>query len=270
MKKLRIFLILILFTCISKVKAFDNTVKVYDYAGILTLEEETKLKENINNYITDFNMDMAVVTVNHHEKESTMEYANDFYDYNNFGIGSTKDGLIFVIDFTFGYTDIYISTSGEAIRMYDDLRIDSILDSIAIHKGNYYKMCETFINESYNFAKKGIPNSNEDTEIDENGNIVAVKKFPILQIIIADSLITIIVMLILVNKHKMVRKSVNANYYIDKSSLKITKRSDQFLTTHTSSVRINTDSSGSGYRVGGSSTHISSSGRSHGGGGRRL
>lgn len=264
MKKLRILLILILFIGIRSVKAFDNTLKVYDYASKLTIEEENKLKEQIDEFIKTYNMDMVIVTVNYHEKNSTMKYADDFYDYNDFGIGDTKDGLIFVLDFKL--SEFYISTTGEAIRMYDDYRIEKMLDHIELYKGNYYKMCETFIKSSSEFAKKGIPTSNSGYEINNNGDLVRIRHFPIIQILIIDIIVTSITMLILINKHKMIRKSVNANYYIDDGSLKINKKSDVFLTTHTTSVRINTETSHSG----GSSTHHSSSGRSHGGGGRRM
>lgn len=262
MKKLRILLVLILFLGIKSVKAFDNTIKVYDYASKLTIEEETSLKQYIDEFINNYKMDMAIVTVNYHEKETTMEYADDFYDYNDFGYNDTKDGLIFVIDFKL--REFYISTSGEAIRMYDDFRIEKMLDDIELYKDNYYKMCEAFIKSSSKFAKNGIPESNRDTEINEVGDLVIIKRFPIMQILIIDIVITSITMLILINKNKMIRKNVNANYYIDKGSLKINKKSDVFLTTHTSSVRINTQTSHSG----GTSTHHSSSGRSHGGGGR--
>ena len=63
----------------------------------------------------------------------------------------------------------------------------------------------------------------------------------------------------------MVKKSSTASIYLLKDSVVINKRSDRFITTHTTSVRIN-DSSSSG----GSSTHSGSSGVSHGGGGRSL
>ena len=65
----------------------------------------------------------------------------------------------------------------------------------------------------------------------------------------------------------MVKKATTAANYLNKDSVVINKRSDRFITTHTTSVRINDSSSSSG---GGSSTHTSSSGRSRGGGGRRL
>lgn len=269
MKKFKLILMLFfIFIGVKNVYAFDNTVKVYDYAQVLTSEEEVKLRESVLEYIEEYNMDMALVTVRHHEKQNTESYADDFYDYNDFGIGNTNDGLIFVIDFTFGYTDIHISTSGKAIIMYDDYRINNMLDNIAYRKDDgYYKMFESFVKDSKKYAGMGIPSSNENMTINSKGDYVRKNSiyFPI--IILIDSVVTIIIMIVLINKNKMVRKSVNANYYLDTDSLIINNRSDRFITTHTSSVRLSSSSSSSG---GGSSTHHSSSGVSHGGGGRRL
>ena len=42
-------------------------------------------------------MDMVLVTVKYHTKNNTKEYAQDFYDYNKFGLNATYDGIIFVI-----------------------------------------------------------------------------------------------------------------------------------------------------------------------------
>lgn len=272
MKKFSLFLILLFtFIGIKNVYAFDNSIKVYDYAQELSSSEEDKLKEKTLEYIEKYNMDMVLVTVKHHEKKDTKSYAEDFYDYNNFGLGSTNDGIIFVIDFTFGYTDIYISTTGEAIRMYDDSRINNMLDDIANKKDSgYYKMFEVFIKDSSNYASMGIPSSNKNVVIDSNGNPVYKKSIPWFLIIIIDSIITFIVMLILINKNKMIKKSVNANYYLNDNSLMINQKIDKFITTHTSSVRINSDSSSGSGHVGGSSVSRGSSGISHGGGGRRL
>ena len=105
---------------------------------VIPTNEEEKLKTSVNKYIQEYNMDMVLVTVKYHTKSRTKVYAEDFYDYNGFGIGNTYDGIIFVIDFTFGYTDIYISTTGQAIRMYDDYRINNMLDNIAVKKDSGY------------------------------------------------------------------------------------------------------------------------------------
>lgn len=272
MKKLKIiFIFILIFIGIKNVSAFDNTLKVYDYAQVLTSTEETALKQLVDNYINTYNMDMALVTVKYHQKLDTKTYAEDFYDYNNFGIGNTKDGIIFVIDFTFGYTDIYISTTGEAIRMYDDYRIDSMLDNIAYKKdAGYFEMFKIFVNDATNYASLGVPSSNSETMINNYGDIVYKETIPWHIIVIVSLLVPTIIIVILINKNKMIKKSVNASYYVKEGSVIINTRNDRFITTHTSSVRINDSSSGSGGRVGGSSVSRGSSGRSHGGGGRRL
>ena len=90
-----------------------------------------------------------------------------------------------------------------------------------------------------------------------------------LLIIILSLLVPSIVVGIFIEKNKMVKKALNANYYILKDSININDKSDKFITTHTTSVRINTESS-SGFS-GGSSVSRGSSGTMHGGGGgRRL
>lgn len=274
MKKFKIlFTLLLVFVGIKSVCAFDNTIKVYDYAQVLTSEEEDKLKTKVNEYIEKYNMDMVLVTVRHHEKSNTKEYAQDFYDYNGFGVGDTNDGIIFVIDFTFGgieHPDIYITTTGESILIYDDYRIDTMLDNIVDRKKfGYFTMFESFIRDSSSYASKGIPSSNSKYEINSNGEYVYKESFPWVFIIIVSLLVPTIIIIVLINRNKMVRKSVNANYYLKDGSLVIKSRNDMFVTTHTTSVRIN-DNSSSGGHSGGSSISRGSSGISHGGGGRRL
>ena len=251
-------ILVLLFIGINNIKAFDTSLKVYDYAQELTESEELNLKESIDKYINEHNMDMAVVIVKHHDKPNTMVYADDFYDYNGFGIGANYDGVIFVIDFTFGYTDIWMSTTGKAISIYTDARIDRILDAVAEQKNNgYYEMLEAFIDKTNYYASQGIPTYDEYySESSINWTFV----------IIISLVVPSIIILILVLKNKMVKLATNATQYLVDGSVVISKRSDQFITTHTTSYRINTSSSSSG----GSSIHRSSSGRSHGGGGRRL
>ena len=265
-------LILVLFTLIlnvTRVNAFDTSLKIYDYAQVLSSEEEKNLKESVDNYIENYNMDMVLVTVKHHEKSTTKAYSEDFYDYNGFGLNSTNDGVLFVIDFTFGYRDIYMLTTGEAIRMYDDYRIEKILDSVAnVSKKDYYYWFETFIKSTTYYASLGIPSSNQNTYIDENGDYIVGrthdKSINWLIISIVSLIVPSIIVGILISKHKMIKKAINANYYV--KNVNITTRSDKFLTTHTTSVRIDSDSGSSG----GSRVSRGSSGISHGGGGRRL
>lgn len=268
MKKIIYSLLIVISTIviIPSIKALDTTQKIYDYADILTDEEEALLKVKIDEYIEKYNIDMVLVSVRSHSKSSTEAYADDFYDYNGFGIGSTYDGVIFVLDYNFGNENMWMSTSGEGIKLYDDNRIDNILD-VVYEDYDYYELYSDFIDECSYYASLGVPSSNKDIYINENGDLVYKRSFPWLVSIIMSGIISTIVLLILIHKNKMVKKALDANVYLNNETANITDRNDQFVTTHTTSVRINTSSSGSG-RVGGSSIHRSSSGRSHGGGGR--
>lgn len=261
MRKIKYLLILFfMFVGINNVNAFDTSLKVYDYAQVLTTTEENILKNKIDLYISNYNMDMVLVTVKYHNKRDTMNYADDFYDYNGFGIGSTYDGVIFVIDFTFGYTDIHMSTTGKAINYYTDSRIDSILDAVASKKNKgYYEMFNAFLDKTDYYASQGIPLY--QTTVEEKG-------IDWISIIIISLIVPTIILIILILQNKKIKASTTASEYLKKDSLIINIRNDRFITTHTTSVRIN-DSSSSGTSSR-STTHRSSSGRSHGGGGRRL
>ena len=267
MKKIFLSIIIILnVLLISNVNALDTNLKIYDYRDLLSDNEENLLKEKIDEFIDTYQMDMVLVTVDEHNSDSTEEYADDFYDYNGFGIGKHHDGLILVIDNNFEKENLWISTTGEAIRMFDDYRIDKILDVI-YEEYDYYELFDKFIDECSYYANIGIPSSNKNTYINSHGDLVYQRHFPILISIIISAIISTIVLLVLIHKNKMVKKATEANVYMNKDNININERQDQFITTHTTSVRINTSSGGSG-RIGGSSTHHGSSGISHGGGGR--
>ena len=245
----------------------DESEKVYDFANLLDENEEKLILNSINEFISKYDMDMVIVTIDSNPRYSAQKFSDDFYDYNSFGKNKTRDGLLFIIDLD--TRNFYISTTGEAIRVFSDDRIESILDYSEpyMKDGSYYEAISSFVQWSSSYAKKGVPESNKNSYIDDNGNIVYYTKINYLLSVFISGIITFIVITILVNRNKMIKRASNANLYLDKSSLNITSRNDAFLTTHTTSVSLSSSSGGSGH---GSSTHSSSSGSSHGGGGRSF
>lgn len=244
----------------------DATQKIYDYGDFLTLSEETTLKSMIDDYTNKYDLDMVIVTKEDYPYSSMRSYAQDFYDYNDFGVGDTKDGILLFFNIDSEGPIVEIVTTGEGIRMYDDARIDNLLNSMSSVKydGNY-TIIETFIKRADDYASQGVPSSNKNTYIDEYGDLQYKKSYPVIPILIISGVITLVVMLIMINKNKMVKKATNASQYLDMQSLNISTRTDRFMHTHTNRVRIQSNN-GSG----GSSISRGSSGRSHGGGGGRL
>lgn len=222
--------------------------KIYDFADLFSDLEEEKLYNEVNEFIEKYNMDLAIVTISENNKYSEVEYADDFYDYNDF----KTDGVLFLIDMD--NRQIYMSTTGYAIKMYNDNRIDNTMDKIYRYATNkkYYECSSNFISIISSYAEKGLPGENKVRPMSTS------TKF-LLSLVIS-AVITTIIMLILVSKNKLVRKANEAKAYLVDDSVKIDVVSEILVNTHTTKRKIEHDS-------GGSSTHRGSSGITHGGGG---
>lgn len=231
--------------------AIDEKEKIYDFADLFTEEEEQKLYQEISQYIASYQLDLAIVTISQNNKSSPREYADDFYDYNNFGLNSTKDGLLFLIDMD--NREIYMTTTGAAINMYNDYRINKSLEQVYQYmtNQNYYQGVSQYIQIIGNYAKSGLPNQKEEKNL-----ITTICYSSIISLII-----TTIIMMILINKNKLVKKKTTAREYLNKDSVSMKNIGEILISTNT--VRQAIDHSSSG----GSSTHSGSSGTSHGGGG---
>ena len=247
---------------ILKTPAVNADEKVYDFADLFTDSEESELYKQISEYISISNMDLAVVTINENNKYDVEKYADDFYDYNDFGINSSRDGILFLIDMD--KRQIHMTTTGKAIKMYDDNRIDSALDLVYQHMTDqeYYTGTSKFINRISENFQAGVPASNKNMVIDKDGNVHIIKRVNWFLLVIISLIVSIITIVILVAKNKLVRKATTAEEYLDKDSVKINGQ-DVFLSTHTTKHKIDHSSSGGS---GGSSYHGGSSGMSHGGG----
>lgn len=242
--------------------AVDASEKIYDFADLFTDDEEQKLFQQVSNYIKKYDMDLAIVTIVSNEKSSTHTYAEDFYDYNEFGTNSTQDGSLLLIDMD--NREIYFQTTGGAISMYNSIRVDQILDDITSYMTDqeYYEGTSKFVTILKNYAQKGLPQSNENRyTINRDGQIV--RDIPWLAIFLFSGLATLVIILILVHQNKMVRTASSSREYLNKDSLKIEQLKENFLGSTVTKVPISHDSSSSGGSRG-------SSGVSHGGGGRKF
>lgn len=245
----------------------DASEKVYDFADLFTTEEEKQLYLEVMDYINNYEMDLVIVTTNYIHTSDTRNYGMDFYDYNDFGFTNKKNGILLVIDMQNRRYEMV--TTGEAILMYDDARVNSILDDMFedIKNETYYNGCAKFIQKASDYAKKGIPSSNKHSSIDEYGNITTDYPLPWIMITLISAGATLVIMLILVHKNKMVKKATTAKEYLVNDTLKIDSLQDFLIDSNISRVKIDHSSSSSG---GGSSTSSGSSGSSHGGGGRSF
>lgn len=261
---------------VLKTPAVDASEKIYDYDNILTDEEENILKEKIDEFISITSMDMVIVVPSFYYSNDSEneEYAADFYDYNDFGMEFEKNsGVLFLrnnnkLD---PYFNIY--TFGNAQLYFDFTRLEEILDSIYndIKSGNYLKGLSRYIDMMIDDYNSGIPSTMQNYKVNEKGFLYQPYQVPWIMVLLIAAIITTIIIIILIEKNKMVMKASEATEYLNKGSVKLSERKDKFITSHTSSHTISSDSGGGGSFGGGGgfSSSIGSSGGGHSSGGGR-
>lgn len=262
---------LMMILCISLSSNISADLKrVVDKATLFSDEEINSLESSINKISHKYNMDIVIVTTNDNQGKSSKEYADDFFDYEGYGLGDKNSGILMLINMD--DREVYISTSGNGERYFTDSRVDNILDDVYsyLSNGNYSKGAEVFLKDTSYYLEKGIP-SNQYT-VDENGDIVLSTEAKIKRVFIAlliALVISSVICGIVVMQYKKPAALPEENY-LDRNSINFTRRSDRFITTNTTRRKIPKNNGNSGGSGGRTTTHTSSSGNSHGGGGRKF
>ena len=256
---------------VLRTPAVDATEKIYDYAELLSDEEEQNVKEKIDEFIEKTKMDLVIVTADFTYSNDTEneDYAADFYDYNDFGMDFENNSGVLLLrnaNSLDPYYDMY--TFGDAQLYFDQIRYDNILDDIydLIHTGSYVPAFSKFIEKTQEYILLGKPKEMEIYYVDKNGYLKkdpTAYRIPWVILIVISSVITLIIILILINKNKMVKKAQQADQYLEKESINITNRKDIFIRSHTTSYTESSSSSGGG------GSHSGSSGGGHSSGGGR-
>lgn len=251
---------------------------VYDQADLLSLDEKEVLNDQIQRFCAEWDMNVLMVTTDDAEGQSAQTYADVFYDAH-FPENSEEDGILYLIDME--HREIYISTSGLAIRYLTDERIENLLDDAYsyVSEGDYFGTFTSFLEGTEYYLQKGIPSQQYNYDID-TGKIDSY--YPKYRITPMECLIALIAglaaaggtMLFIKAKYQLKFEDFHYDAYTD-SEIQLTVKEDHLINTMVTHRRIPRDDDhpggrGAGGHSGGSSVHHSSSGRSHGGGGRSF
>ena len=270
MKKiLRIFIVTILlfFSCnvvSADVPSVSNTENIFDFAGVLKDSEIQSLSSELKRISSKYGLDVLILTTKDTGGMDTRDYADDFYDHNNF----KDDGVILVIDFD-NY-NMYISTAGKCIDYFTDYGIDYIFDNIQdlLSNGQYYKAFKRFTVDAEYLIQEGLVDNIIDT--DNEPKRFGVANFSISAIIA--SVVSGISALVFKGQLRSVATERFARNYVVDNSFVLTGMSDMLVnksvTRHPRRSSSSSSGRSSGPSGGGSSIHTSSSGTTHGGHGR--
>lgn len=252
----------------NKVRGNNNapTERVYDYADVLTDEEEQQLRDYIAKREAKYHIDLVLVTINEDVESNgywetvMMNIADDFYDENNYGYNKVHgDGALLLDNW---YEDEYgsqagswLSTCGIVLDRLNDYEVDIVLDEVYYKVENDpYAAYKAYVDTVCKYASESAINLN----------------IPWWLILLGPICIAVIYAISHLTQSKA-KDTTNAKTYVEGGKYTVTNSSDDFIRKNVVTRRIDTSSSsgGGGGRSGGGGSHRSSSGVRHGGGGRR-
>ncbi len=255
----------VLITCTVTVGA--ESPKVIDETGMLTSVEMDALEKKAQALVDRYEMDVVLVMVNGLDGKTPEAYADDYFDYNGYGVGSAHSGVLFLLSLE--DRDWYISTCGNAIEALTDYGIQSLFSRVSgfLASNLYYSAFDKYLDSLpiyFDAYEQGMP---IDEYKDSAPSKAKSSPFSFINVILGLTAagVTLWIMTTQMNTRK---KQNSARDYVTPGSFQLSRNQDIFLHSTISKTRKQSSSGRSG--GGGSSTHTSSSGRSHGGGGGKF
>ncbi|MFD2672131.1 TPM domain-containing protein [Marinicrinis sediminis] len=242
-------------------EVLDEKARLIDDANLFAQSDAKKLESEIVQLSERIQLDVVVVTTDDNAGKTSRAYADDLYDQGGYGFGPEYDGLLLLINMD--DREIYISTSGQAIRYLTDARIDRLLDQLYTYMqdARYTEGVQAFVQQLASMVAAGVPSG--QYEAPEQAET------PLLYKLLLYAGISIVIGLIVVgimassNKGQM---TTTPGTYLDAQSFRLIHQSDHHFDTDVKRVKIETQTGGGA----GSTTHHSGGGRKHGGGGRKF
>ncbi|MBP5153661.1 MAG: TPM domain-containing protein [Lachnospiraceae bacterium] len=98
----------------------DGYARIIDEGDLLTEAEEKELEARSSAIRSEHGTDLVVLTTNDLHGKNIMDVADDYYDYNGYGVGSDRTGILLVISVEPGDRQYWLSTCGSDIRRFKD------------------------------------------------------------------------------------------------------------------------------------------------------
>lgn len=230
--------------------------RLVDKADLLTDAQEAQVLEELNELSQEKQKDVVIYFADHFNEATVADAADDYYDYNGFGYGPEREGILMYV--CMDTRDIYFSTCGpETIGQFTDSNIQSMVGTVGSYLSNedYIGACEKYMDEVDYYT------------VHHFNTVLSGIIFIILSIVGAVTGSTRVAR----ERRKLVsvRYQYNADDYLKAGSYHCAYANETFIRTDVSRIYdpLPDDDDRSS---GGSSTHVSSSGTTHGGGGGKF
>lgn len=223
---------------------------VYDDGDLLTDEEEKDLQDKLEEVGSVHDVQIAVVTTDSYSQYTIEEYADDMMDSGELGMAKGDNDAGILLAVCMDTREFYESTRGEAIQIFTDNNLYSLEDKYTpyLSSGDYARAFDKFADGVDSYC----------TAYENRDKIPAWKWFVCFLLGLLFGGITVGVM---ASGMKNVKQNNSAAEYEQKNNVRITGRHDRFIRKSVNRTRKETENRSGG----GSTTHRSSSGNTHGG-----
>ncbi|MDO4961343.1 MAG: YARHG domain-containing protein [Eubacteriales bacterium] len=148
--------------CITKIEGLHkNGVNLFDTGSLFTAPQKDEIERTLDDVADKTKLDAVIVTTNGFSGKTAQAYADDIYDNANF----RADGVLLVLNMS--DRELYISTSGLAIRYITDNKLNVLQDNIIaeIQNGNNAGAASAFAEGILNAYAEGIPDGQANYNI---------------------------------------------------------------------------------------------------------
>ncbi len=266
-KRLNLFIILLLVSVISflpykqiKVSAEERQAgRLVDAAHLLTESQSEDLTKKLDEISIRQNLDLVVITADALEEGYTpAEYADAVFDYYGYGMGDNYDGILLLLSME--ERDWALSTHGFGISAFTDAGQKYMVDKMGgyLSEGDFNGAFNIFADIADEFitqAKNGIAyDNNKIPEKSQSPFLLPVS-------VIGGALIGFGITGSMKSKLKSVSKQRMASKYLTDTAMLPYANKDLYLY----SLVTKTEKPKEKEKSGGSTSHKSSSGKTHGG-----
>ncbi|MDO4753525.1 MAG: TPM domain-containing protein, partial [Bacillota bacterium] len=218
----------------------DRDAKLFDFADILTDEEERILKERIVQFKQKHQVELAYFFSDSLSYNVEFRvYLLDLFYYLDFGYNGRKDGILFGLDMQ--ERDYFTFTTGKAQDLIQDEKLEDNKDRFVplLSDSRYFDA----VNEHITLMDQMLSGDLDKAERMKNfGMGVGIS-----------ALVALIITAISAISQKIVVRKSNATEYIVPGSVKITQSSDLYTHTTITRTKVKSESSGGGGSFSGSS-----------------
>ena len=171
MRRLSLILLCLLLVAgtVFSVSATEDSqfARFHDNEKLLTESDVEYISDRLDYMSEKYRCDVVIVTSADLQGKTATEFADDYYDYNGFGYGINRDGILLFVSLEERVWAT--STCGNGMDIFDDYTLYDIEDVVVpyLSDGDYYSAFDSFANLC---EVELMINSDFSSTYDENGS----------------------------------------------------------------------------------------------------